>query len=985
VSLPAVAYRLLLLTILLLAACSGGAELLLPGDGAPAHIEVVHGDSLSGRVGEPLGDSLVFQVTDSQRRPLEGVRIAFELTAAGPGADVVPDTAETDAAGHAYTRMVLGTKIGFQVGVARVVAAEGAQTPSTEFQVIALSENANGMAALLGDNQIGPVGSTLPQLLVVQVTDAFGNPISGVPIEWSVEGGGSVSLPSSVTDMEGKAGVQRTLGPTAGPQATLAISQGLAGSPVTFAHTATAGNASGLSLVSGNNQTGQVGTRLPADLVVRLVDEIGNGVPGTAVAWVEGTGGGSVTPENGITDEAGYASAQYTLGPAPGENRVDAVVSGVGVVNFTATATTAAPASLAIAVQPSGSARNGQPLARQPVIQVRDAAGGNAATPGIAVTAQLSGGGGELLGTRQRLTDGSGRATFTDLAIGGAEGTRVLVFTAPGFGGATSTPVEISAVATSTSITSDSPDPSTADAAVTVGFRVAANGVIPSGTVTVTDGVQSCTGTLSGGSGTCQLTLATVGLRTLRATYSGSAGLSGSSDTESHRVDAPSSGNEPPVASYSSQCDGLTCAFTDASTDRDGAVVGWSWNFGDGTTTTQREPTHTFPGPGRYTVTLTATDNDGASDQSTTIVAVEAPPAGNQPPTAAFSFDCDALRCSFDSDGSRDNDGRITTFSWEFGDGGTASDRNPRHDYAAAGSYSVTLRVTDDDGATGTVTHQVTASPPDNREPDADFEVSCTNLTCTFSDRSTDPDGTIVSRVWDYGDGSAPSSEPSHTYSTAGRYTVTLTVTDDRGGTDTREREARPTDPPPPNQAPTAAFTFSCNELTCSFNSGGSSDNDGRITSYEWNFEDGGSSQDPNPQHSYATGGTYSVTLTVTDDDGATDPETQAVTVTAPPPPRGETTTSIDSDNPDPSNPGQEITVTFSVTSSASGTPTGNVTVSDEVGGGCVASVASGSCSYTPDGTGSRTITATYEGDANFQGSSDTESHGVNEPQAVNR
>ncbi|HET6836869.1 MAG TPA: Ig-like domain-containing protein, partial [Gemmatimonadales bacterium] len=361
-----------LLVIILLAGCSGASELLLPGDGEPARIVVFSGNEQIGRVGEALGDSVVFKVTDSQQRPLEGVQVAFELTAAGPGADVLPDTAETDAEGHAYTRVVLGTTIGTHVGQAWVVVPEETQAPSTEFQVVALPENANEIVAQSGDNQSGSAGSTLPLPLVVQVRDAFGNPISGVSITWTAEGGGNVSQPSSLTDSEGQASVQRTLGPTAGPQFTLVESPGLAlvGSPVTFTHTATAGNASGLSLISGNGQTAQAGSRLPADLVVRLLDESGNGVPGAAVTWVVGAGGGSVTPENGTTDPAGYASAQWTLGPTPGPNRLDAVVSGVGVVNFSATGTVAPPAALSILVQPASTAQNGRPLTRQPVIQV---------------------------------------------------------------------------------------------------------------------------------------------------------------------------------------------------------------------------------------------------------------------------------------------------------------------------------------------------------------------------------------------------------------------------------------------------------------------------------------------------------------------------------------------------------------------------------------------------------------------------------------
>jgi hypothetical protein len=95
------------------------------------------------------------------------------------------------------------------------------------------------------------------------------------------------------------------------------------------------------------------------------------------------------------------------------------------------------------------------------------------------------------------------------------------------------------------------------------------------------------------------------------------------------------------------------------------------------------------------------------------------------------------------------------------------------------------------------------------------------------------------------------------------------------------------------------------------------------------------------------------------------------------------TTTTITSDAPDPSNPGEQITVNFTVTASA-GTPTGTVQVTDPMGGGCNASVAAGSCQYTPGGTGLRTITATYGGSPGFSGSSDTEDHTVNQPPTGN-
>src|SRR6185369_15555496 len=156
----------------------------------------------------------------------------------------------------------------------------------------------------------------------------------------------------------------------------------------------------------------------------------------------------------------------------------------------------------------------GQALARQPVIQVRDGAGNPKA--GVIVTAQLTGGGGELLGTRQLGSDVNGTVAYTDLAIAAAEGPRRLVFTASGFSGVTSDVIVVSTIPTSTLITSDSPDPSVADGAVTVSVQVTAVGVVPLGTVTVTDGLESCQAALVGGTGSCQLMMSTVGNRTIR-------------------------------------------------------------------------------------------------------------------------------------------------------------------------------------------------------------------------------------------------------------------------------------------------------------------------------------------------------------------------------------------------------------------------------------------------------------------------------------
>ncbi len=86
--------------------------------------------------------------------------------------------------------------------------------------------------------------------------------------------------------------------------------------------------------------------------------------------------------------------------------------------------------------------------------------------------------------------------------------------------------------------------------------------------------------------------------------------------------------NQPPVAAFTESCSGLTCNFTDQSTDPDGSVVGWSWTFGDGNTSAQRNPSHTYATGGTFTVTLTVTDNGGATNATSRSVTVTAPGGG---------------------------------------------------------------------------------------------------------------------------------------------------------------------------------------------------------------------------------------------------------------------------------------------------------------------------------------------------------------------
>ena len=171
------------------------------------------------------------------------------------------------------------------------------------------------------------------------------------------------------------------------------------------------------------------------------------------------------------------------------------------------------------------------------------------------------------------------------------------------------------------------------------------------------------------------------------------------------------------------------------------------------------------------------------------------------------------------------------------------------------------------------------AAPPPNQSPSAGFTSSCSGLTCAFANTSTDADGTLT-HAWSFGDGTGSTAiSPTHTYTAGGPYTVTLTVTDDDLATDSVS-ELLTLTAPPPNQPPSASFTSSCTGLTCAFTNT-STDVDGTLT-HAWSFGDGTGSTAVSPSKTYAADGTYTVSLTVTDDDGALAATSQSVAVAAP-------------------------------------------------------------------------------------------------------
>lgn len=173
--------------------------------------------------------------------------------------------------------------------------------------------------------------------------------------------------------------------------------------------------------------------------------------------------------------------------------------------------------------------------------------------------------------------------------------------------------------------------------------------------------------------------------------------------------------NTPPAAAFTPSCALLGCTFADGSSDADGEITAYTWDFGDGAAAvTTKDAQHTYAAANTYTVSLTVTDNDGAADGVTQSVQVTAP--ANVPPIASFLSSCTDLACSF-TDMSRDGDGTVVGFQWDFGDGAVAATQNPSYAFALAGTYVVALTATDDRGATGTLSQPVTVTAPQTAAP----------------------------------------------------------------------------------------------------------------------------------------------------------------------------------------------------------------------------------------------------------------------------
>lgn len=260
--------------------------------------------------------------------------------------------------------------------------------------------------------------------------------------------------------------------------------------------------------------------------------------------------------------------------------------------------------------------------------------------------------------------------------------------------------------------------------------------------------------------------------------------------------------------------------------------------------------------------------------------------SGNQSPVANAGGSYSGMATqsmNLNGGNSFDPDGNIASYSWSFGDGGTGSGVTPSHAYNAAGTYNITLTVTDNLGAQATAATSANISPV-NQTPVANPGGSYSGKSATSiqfnGSASYDPDGTIATYQWNFGDGAnGTGAAPAHTYATAGTFVATLTVTDNGGATSTASTSAVITSPS--NQSPIANPGGPYSAVSGSpivFNGTGSSDPDGAITQYQWNFADGTASGAA-PTHTFGAPGSHLVTLTVTDNGGATNSKSFNLTV----------------------------------------------------------------------------------------------------------
>ncbi len=287
-------------------------------------------------------------------------------------------------------------------------------------------------------------------------------------------------------------------------------------------------------------------------------------------------------------------------------------------------------------------------------------------------------------------------------------------------------------------------------------------------------------------------------------------------------------------------------------------TLSYLWDFGDGHTDTARNPSHIFDAGGNHNVTLTTSSSFGCSSQSTLPVTIRSFVTGFTHPDTV----CINQPVTFQNT----SEAGVVTFNWRFGDGsGSATEESPVKRYPAAGVYQVTL-VNRFANCTDSVirTIVVTGAPP------VDF-TSINNFGCgpSYPVDFQSNASSAVSWQWDFGDGNVAVAEnPSHTYTNAGNYTVSLTITT-AGGCQNTVTKANVVRITAPSLDISSSRTSGCAPLG-NVNFTASGNVLPAIASYHWDFGDGNTSTAATPAHHYSGAGIFDVSLTVVTTGGCT-------------------------------------------------------------------------------------------------------------------
>ncbi|MFW6040953.1 MAG: PKD domain-containing protein [Thermoplasmatota archaeon] len=308
--------------------------------------------------------------------------------------------------------------------------------------------------------------------------------------------------------------------------------------------------------------------------------------------------------------------------------------------------------------------------------------------------------------------------------------------------------------------------------------------------------------------------------------------------------------------------------FTDNSSDKDGEIVNWTWDFDGIFHSYEKNPTITLDEVDLYEIKLTVTDDYGSFNSTSTLIDVS-----SSMPYVDFDTTPEKIttldKVSF-TDNSTDFDGKIENWTWKIDGEIVSHNRSMEYRFEEVGVYEVELIVEDRYGVNNFTTKDINVI---NIPPTAEFIFEPEEPTILdeviFEDLSTDEDGDLLNWSWNIeGESFFNKKRIIYNFEKTGKYNVTLTVTDNHGASDSYTEYISVKNIPP-----NANFTFSPEEGSVDENiifEDLSTDQDGEIVNWTWDFGDGTKVYGKNPVHTYDEPGEYEVTLTITDNEGDT-------------------------------------------------------------------------------------------------------------------